>query len=104
MVRKEKILAEIKKIVKEIDSNADVILFGSRARGDENIDSDWDLLIIVPQSVTLRDEQIFRHRLFDLEIHFGQAISTIVKSKEEWNNKHKVTPLYENVLQEGVLL
>lgn len=104
MINKDKLLAQIKRYVKEIEPQSEIILYGSRARGDEREDSDWDLLILVPYAAGLREEQIFRHKLFDLELEYGQAISTMVKGKEEWEGRFRVTPLYQNILQEGVSL
>lgn len=98
------ILAKVKEYVKAIDPEADAILFGSRARGDAREESDWDILILTPNAVTLKVEQVFRHKLFELELEYGQAISTFVYSKPDWSGKHRVTPLYENVTKEGILI
>ncbi|WP_461102555.1 nucleotidyltransferase domain-containing protein [Spirosoma koreense] len=40
----EQFLQEVKRSVMAIDPNAEVWLFGSRARGDAREDSDWDFL------------------------------------------------------------
>lgn len=98
------ILAKVKEYVKAIDPEADAILFGSRARDDAREESDWDILILTPKAVTLKVEQVFRHKLFELELEYGQAISTFVYSKPDWSGKHRVTPLYENVTKEGILI
>ncbi len=99
------IAQKIKKTVKEIDPSAEVILFGSRARGDSKKDSDWDILILVNKpKVTFKDEQAFWHKLYDVELETEQCISTIVYTKKEWETKQSVTPLYENIKQEGVRL
>lgn len=102
MVEKTKILSRIKNSIQELDKDAEVILFGSQARGDAKEESDWDLLILVPHPTNLQEEQIFRHKLFELELQYGVAISTMVKSKEEWNEKFSITPLYQNISREGV--
>lgn len=96
------LLQKIKSYAQAIDAGAEVILFGSRARGTAREDSDWDILILVPGPVTLKLEQAFRHKLFELELEFGQAISTFVYSKSDWNGKFRVTPLYRNVAKEGI--
>jgi predicted nucleotidyltransferase len=94
----------IKEKIQVIEPNAEVILFGSRARGDAKIDSDWDILILVSGEVNLKREQLFRHQLFELELMFGQAISTFVYSKDDWNDKHFITPLYQNIKKEGITI
>ena len=104
MDRKIEILERINESVQEIEPQADTILFGSRARGDEREDSDWDILILVPYEVDLITEQKFRHKLFDLELEYGESFSTFVLSKSSWEEKYHITPFYKNIEQEGVRL
>ncbi len=75
--KKAKILLEIKEYVNEIDNNAEVILFGSQARNEEKEDSDWDILILVSTSVETKDEQKFRHKLFELELKYNLPFSAL---------------------------
>lgn len=96
------VLNKIKSIIKQIDPQAEVILYGSRARGDERPDSDWDLLILVNTKADLDYERIFRHKLFDLELELEQSFSVTVHNKNEWELKHWVTPLYQNIAREGI--
>ena len=98
------LLKKVKEYVKALDSEAEVILFGSRARSDARKDSDWDILILTPKAVTLKVEQAFRHKLFEIEMEYGEAISTFVYSKPDWNGKYRVTPLYHSVKKEGILI
>jgi len=98
------LLQKIKSYAQAIDKEAVVILFGSRARGTAREDSDWDILILVPGPVTLKLEQAFRHKLFELELEYGQAISTFVYSKTDWSGKYRVTPLFQNVAKEGIAI
>ena len=55
MTKKEKsdMFSLIRDIVKLINPEAKVILYGSRVRNHAHKDSDWDILIIVPENVTL---------------------------------------------------
>jgi len=94
----------IKKQVKEIDPSADIILYGSRARGDERPDSDWDILILVNTKVDIETEKVFRHKLFDVELELGEALSTFVYNKQEWKSKYWMTPLYKNISNEGIVI
>jgi len=98
------ITGRIRNEIKSVDPTAQVILFGSRARGDAKLDSDWDILILIKDSVTTEIERAFRYKLFDLELETGEVFSTFVYNTDTWNKKHKVTPFYKSIKQEGVLL
>jgi len=96
---------QIKEVVKSTDNSATAILYGSRAKGKARKDSDWDILILLNKAkVTLKDEQEFRHKLYDLELKIGQPISTFVYSSDDWNTKMSDTPLFKNIKQEGKIL
>ena len=77
-------------------------MYGSRARGDERSDSDWDLLILTESEAGVDTERKFRDQLYDLELETGEAFSLFVYSKEEWTQRHSITPFYQNVVKEGV--
>jgi predicted nucleotidyltransferase len=100
--KRSTVLSMIKKLVKEIDPKAEIILYGSRARGDERPDSDWDLLILVNSQEDLSNETKFRHKLFDLELELEESFSITVHNKNKWESKYWVTPLYKNINREGV--
>lgn len=94
----------IREVIKSIDPTAQVILFGSRARGDAKQDSDRDVLILVNSTITLKIERAFRYKLYDLEPETGEVFSTFICNKQVWNTKHKVTPFYRSIKNEGVYL
>ncbi len=92
----------IRDYINTIDPTTDVILYGSRARGDEKKDSDWDILILTEYSTNLMTERKFRDKLYDLELETGEAFSVFVYSKSDWQTKQRITPFYHNVSQEGL--
>ena len=49
-MRKVPIIERTSKRIHENDPDAEVFLFGSRARGDNRKDSDWDILILINNS------------------------------------------------------
>jgi predicted nucleotidyltransferase len=100
----EYISALIRKAVSAIDPKAEVVLYGSRARGDERKDSDWDILILTDYTVDLQIERKFREGIYELELETGEPFSVFVYSKHEWYNKQKITPYYQNVIREGIFL
>ena len=89
--------------IKKQDPRAEVILFGSHARGQSNEESDWDILILMDQPKANRSvEDRYRSEMFELELELGEAISTLVYSKSDWETKFLYTPLYQNIKKEGI--
>ena len=105
MMQTDKILLSIKKTVKSIDSSATVILYGSYSRGDNKPNSDIDLLILLDKNnLSPKDRKRIKYPLYDIEFETGQIISPLVLSKHDWESRHRITPFYENVTKEGVVL
>ena len=105
MKRKTKHISTlIKQAIGRIDSKAEIILYGSRARGNERPDSDWDVLILTEYPVDIIQERQFRNALYDLELETGEPFSVFVYSKNDWDTKQIITPFYANVTREGISL
>ena len=90
----------VKQEVIKIDPKAEVILFGSRARGDYRKDSDWDFLILLNQPLTKDLKEFILDKLYDLELQTDSVISTIIHTKIEWEER-SVTPIYQVIKKEG---
>jgi predicted nucleotidyltransferase len=87
------------------DPSAEAYLFGSRARGDYKADSDWDILILVdaPEFTNELDNK-FRRDIYKLSLESGQVISILIYPKKYWKEKLAYSPLYENVVKDGLKL
>ena len=95
----------ITQTIHDKDPLAEAYLFGSRARGDSRVDSDWDVLILIDDDKVTNDiEDKFRDDLYDIEIESGQIISTFIYTKDYWRSTLKYSPLYKNVSREGIRL
>jgi predicted nucleotidyltransferase len=104
-MRTDTILDNITSAIHKKDPSAQAFLFGSRARGDNRPDSDWDILILVDSlDVTNEIEDKFRDDLYNIELESGQIISTFIYPKSYWQNKLKFSPLYKMVKREGIKL
>lgn len=104
MQRKE-IVEQIREIMREVAPTAQVILYGSEARGDALPDSDIDLLILVDNDkLTLAEEETITLPLYELELKTGVIISPMVTTKKRWENRPFKTPFYINVVNEGIIL
>ncbi|MBX9781886.1 MAG: nucleotidyltransferase domain-containing protein [Chitinophagaceae bacterium] len=91
--------------VKKKNPDAEVILFGSRARNEQTKNADWDILILLNEvQVSRMMEKEYRDELYNIEPETGQPISTLVFSKKVWEEKHRPTPLYQNIKRDGIYL
>lgn len=77
-------------------------LFGSRARGDAQDHSDYDMLVIVDS----RSPEI-RATIIDVEVElidrYEALVTSIVRTEEEWKQRQG-SPLALNIEREGLLL
>jgi predicted nucleotidyltransferase len=102
---KKKLPIIIKKHIQRLNPEVELILFGSRARGDINYSSDWDFLILTNEDISESIKDTYRSILFDIELEYDEVISSIIENKERWQNmKNQVTPLYKRIEEEGVLI
>jgi predicted nucleotidyltransferase len=92
----------IKKELLRIEPEAEIYLFGSRARGDFKSDSDWDVLVLSPQKQITYDYELkLREPIFDIELETGE-ISLLIYSKTDWKNKKNISLLFHQVSKEGL--
>lgn len=104
MQNTNEILGEIKQAVLYIDENAEVILFGSRARGDYHEESDWDIIVLTDKDQNDRAyKRTIRHSFLSIEIMYGIAISALIRNRSFWNSLN-ITTLYEEIKKDGMLL
>lgn len=79
-----------------------VMLFGSKARGDYDAESDIDLLLVLPDvNLSLRDH--IRDVAADVSIDYSIYLSTRVWSKAYFAEQARVkTTLFQEVQEDGV--
>lgn len=89
----------------KVENDAEVILFGSRARGDIHIQSDWDVLILSNQNtLSFEDENAFINSIYEVELETGEIITPLIYTKKQWNTTYTDSPLHQNIEKEGVIL
>ena len=104
MNRKE-IVRKAEQAILAIEPDAEIILFGSEARGDARPDSDIDLLVLLSGDKKSIDREMeICGQMMLLEIQTGIYVSPKVYLKKDWENSPFVTPFYLNVMREGIVL
>ena len=102
---RQQLLSEIKKTVLTQEPDAEIILYGSYARGDDRPDSDIDILVLLnKENITYEDEKKITHPLYDLEFKTQQVISPLIRSRKIWYEKYPNTGLFINIKNEGIRL
>jgi predicted nucleotidyltransferase len=99
------LLARCRLAIESVDPSAKVILYGSRARGEAEPESDYDLLIITDGEVNLRREDVFRKKMYPIEMETGAVLTVILVSSKDWNSAlYAAMPFYQNIQRDGVVL
>lgn len=99
----QKVLQRCKEIILEVVPNAQLILYGSRARGEAMEDSDYDLLVIIDGPINWQLERIIGDKIYELELETDNVLSLQIISSETWNSRsYKSLPFHQNVIRDGI--
>jgi len=99
------LLRRCKEAIREVVPDSDIILYGSRARGDAGEHSDYDILIIVNGPVDMALEMKIRNGVYPLEVDTCKVLTLIVYGRQQWDSAlYRAMPFHKNVDREGVLL
>ena len=80
----EKIKEKVHEVFREANVGVNrIILFGSRARGDWERGSDWDLLIVVDKELTRNEKMELSHLIRKELAEEYIACDVIIKSEKE---------------------
>ncbi|MCK4256338.1 nucleotidyltransferase domain-containing protein [candidate division WOR-3 bacterium] len=100
---KDENLMKIKEVIKNIFPDSRIILFGSRSKGKYDSQSDYDILVIVKQNLTIKEKRqyasVIRRQLVEI------PIDVIVKTEEDIiYYKDKIGSVTREAVLEGVSL
>jgi len=100
-----RLLLDCKQAIRRVSPDADLILYGSRARGDAQPDSDYDLLVLVDHPVNMSLEESILDQIYPLEVDSCQVLTFAVYNRDQWNSAlYQSMPFRRNVVRDGVLV
>ena len=101
----DNIVEQIKTLGKQVlPKGSHLLLYGSRARGDNRPDSDWDLLVLLNRQQNINaDFASISYPLMELGFDLGQYFSVHTYSQIEWNHM-SFLPFYKNVERDKIQL
>ena len=88
---------------KTLPANSTLLLYGSRARGDNRADSDWDLLILLDKPKLVAEDYDIAYPFRELGWDIGEEISPHVYTKKQWS-EWTFLPYYKNVERDKIVL
>lgn len=102
---KADVLIKLKETLRNVlPVGAHAYLYGSQARGNASLDSDWDVLILLDkQKIEAEDYDNVSYPLVELGWSLNECISPVLYTMKDWV-KYRFTPFVHNVKNEGILL
>lgn len=99
------LLDRCRQAIRRVVPDADIILYGSRARGDAQEYSDYDILILVDQPVNIALKDRILSSIYPLELETGAMLTLVTYNRRQWGSlPYREMPFHENVERDGVAL
>lgn len=101
---KEIIKSVIERVCKDFDVESKrIVLFGSRARGDQEESSDWDILVVIDRDLSLEVRRKITHLIRkELAQHLIDCDILIRSEFEVEKKKDETGSVIKTVLREGI--
>jgi len=99
------IIEIIKNTIHEYLPDAEVLLFGSQARKEANIESDYDVLLITKTNLSPKEKLPIKTKIRKSLLLIGIRSDILIQSKSEVDKKKKLPGhILREILKEAILL
>jgi predicted nucleotidyltransferase len=99
------LLDRCRQAIRRVVPDADIILYGSRARGEAQEHSDYDILVLVDQPVDVALKDRLLANVYPLELETGAMLTLVTYNRSQWSSlPYKEMPFHKNVERDGVAL
>jgi predicted nucleotidyltransferase len=102
----QKVLNEFIEGLLKIHPDAEIILYGSRARGNYNKDSDIDVLVLLDAPITAKLTDEILDMLYTISSKYEYFnLESLIENRKLWYSpKYQAMPIAENINKEGIVL
>ncbi len=81
-----------------------VIIFGSKARGDDEPDSDIDMLLLTSKPLHWKERDSIIDALFDVQMTYDVLISILDTTVSDWQDGiFTIFPIYDEIKRDGAI-
>jgi predicted nucleotidyltransferase len=104
MIDNHKILIDLRQHLQKHygDSIKYVVLFGSQARGESNEHSDYDILIVLENDYSGKDENIILDLCYDIDLKYNILLDVHLLSQKELSSQRGKQPIFVDALKSGL--
>ncbi|THU31163.1 nucleotidyltransferase domain-containing protein [Niastella caeni] len=93
----KKTLATLKAIITTEIPDAELMLFGNRAKGAYDAQSDWDILILTSNNYPKTRKWELQEKLFKVTIQQGTRVNILVAQKAKWHTEQDYETLRKRI-------
>ena len=96
-------IQEAARILKELFPVVEIRLFGSKASGKDDSQSDIDLLVLTRERLSWRERNFMTDSLYDTQKKFSVILSLLVVSSHDWSTGLiSSLPIHDAIEEEGI--
>ncbi|MBI5554366.1 MAG: nucleotidyltransferase domain-containing protein [Elusimicrobia bacterium] len=98
-------LVELKNEIYKLNNKIEIILYGSKARGDDVEFSDADILILTDKEISKKLKDDISWIRYKIELKYDVVISLDFENRDFWESPlANAMPFHWNIDREGVLI